>query len=105
MANASCAQMIETLRQRKLVRETADDDVGMFFAGREEAASGFHRGVTGLDDLLCRRQVLADQDVQVRRINLPELHGNLLWGEKKPHVRPEGLEPSTSDFRDRLLCR
>lgn len=74
LANAETGKTMLTAAQLTLIVNTADDEKRVLSGWRKEAAGSLDRGVTGLDDLLGVGQVLADQNIHIRLINLPELH-------------------------------
>jgi hypothetical protein len=65
-SDAVVVESVEELREGALIPDFADDDVRVFLLDREERTGRLSDGVTGLDNLLGRREVLADQNVHIR---------------------------------------
>lgn len=66
-ADALFLDLAVSLAKRVLTLDPTHDKVRMLKRLRDEKTCGFGNGVAGLDDLLPRRNVGADEDVQVRR--------------------------------------
>ncbi len=70
------AQSVHALVKLALAGDGADDKVRMRRLCGKEGAPHFDGGVTGLDDLLRNGEVSPDEEINVRRVVLRELHGD-----------------------------
>ena len=62
------AQLVEGVAQGGFVRNAANNEMGVGVFRRKEQPGRFSDGMTGLDDLLSRGEILADQDVKIRNL-------------------------------------
>ena len=67
-ADAVTFEVIEGLSEGALIAHFADDDVRVFLIRGQERAGRLGDGVAGLNDLLGRRKILADQDIHIRNL-------------------------------------
>ena len=75
-ADAGRAQAVEAPAEAHVIAHATDDEERVLVIGREKGPCGFQAGVTGLHHLVRRRQVPADEDVDVRpSVALVERHG------------------------------
>lgn len=80
-ANPRAVHLFEQRLERRLIGHGADDEVRTVEDGGfgKKGSGSFHRGVTGLHDLLCDGEIGANDDVNVLLRNLREwLHKMLL---------------------------
>jgi len=77
-ANGSTEQRVGRGQQPLLGADATQDEMGVGGIGRQEPPGGLDGGVRRLDGDLRRRQVAADQDVQVPDLRESVAHGVLL---------------------------
>ena len=76
--NPEAAQSVDALEKLAFAWNGADYQMGMRQVGGKKRFCNLDGCVAGLDDLLGKGKVFANEDVQVRRMVLGEFHGLLL---------------------------
>ena len=67
-ADAPLLHVGEQTPQRRLAIYAAHNEVGVFLVRGMKGGNGFGNSMTGLDDLLPGRKVIANNDIQVRNL-------------------------------------
>lgn len=79
VGNPAPAQSLGALEKLAFTWDATDDEMRMSQFSGQKGFRHLDGCVAGLDDLLRKRQVIPDEEVDVRRVVLRECHGWLLW--------------------------